>query len=528
MRVSSFACRSNAVRSPRAAWIPWSVLGAHMAGRPPGLAPLGLNVSNSSLRTSMSTDLGASYNLTDEGIRLLSASAREFKLTSAGLKTTTRGDDASTPPADLSYRCSAKDLHVFDVIGSGAGGVVKKAVHVTTHRFVALKVMTVFDKDKRRQLVGEMRTLCDSPRQRGLVSFLGAYYSPETNQINIALEYVDGGSLESLVKRGGPVPVAVAGRIAGGVAEGLEYLHERRRLVHRDIKPGNILVKRTGEPKITDFGIVAELGATRAMLDSFKGTMCYMSPERVENKDYGRSADVWSLGVTLLECALGRYPYDEGDGGPLGLMLQITRDDVPFPANHGFPREFVDLVRSCMRKGPGDRPTAELLRRHPFVARCAQDPAADVGRYVRTVMDPMEAIRSDAETFLAHYYRLVDRPAPDARALASLYRSSSCYTSAQGEKIKGGDAIGARLARRAGMGAGALRRELRTVDVLPGGVEGGMLILAAGTMEGRGDVAGGGGGGLRFDFRETFLVLQVHEGWDGMSPGGEENVGGQF
>ena len=69
-----------------------------MAGRPPGLAPLGLNVSNSSLRTSMSTDLGASYNLTDEGIRLLSASAREFKLTSAGLKTTTRGDDASTPP----------------------------------------------------------------------------------------------------------------------------------------------------------------------------------------------------------------------------------------------------------------------------------------------------------------------------------------------------------------------------------------------------------------------------------------------
>ena len=87
-------------------------------------------------------------------------------------------------------------------------------------------------------------------------------------------------------------------------------------------------------------------------------------------------------------------------------------------------------------------------------------------------MDPMEAIRSDAETFLAHYYRLVDRPAPDARALATLYRSSSCYTSAQGEKIKGGDAIGARLAKRAGMGAGALRRKLRTVDVLPGGVEG--------------------------------------------------------
>ena len=275
------------------------------------LAPLGLNVSNSSLRTSMSTDLGASYNLTDEGIRLLSASAREFKLTSAGLKTTTRGDDASTPPADLSYRCSAKDLHVFDVIGSGAGGVVKKAVHVTTHRFVALKVMTVFDKDKRRQLVGGMRTLCDSPRQRGLVSFLGAYYSPETNQINIALEYVDGGSLESLVKRGGPVPVAVAGRIAGR-RRGSRVPPRATPAGPPRHQTGNILVKRTGEPKITDFGIVAELGATRAMLDSFKGTMCYMSPERVENKDYGRSADVWSLGVTLLRVRAGAVPVRRG------------------------------------------------------------------------------------------------------------------------------------------------------------------------------------------------------------------------
>ena len=498
-----------------------------MAGRPPGLAPLGLNVSNSSLRTSMSTDLGASYNLTDEGIRLLSASAREFKLTSAGLKTTTRGDDASTPPADLSYRCSAKDLHVFDVIGSGAGGVVKKAVHVTTHRFVALKVMTVFDKDKRRQLVGEMRTLCDSPRQRGLVSFLGAYYSPETNQINIALEYVDGGSLESLVKRGdrspSPSRVESPGRRRGS------------RVPPRATPAGPPRHQTGKHPRQThgraeDHGLRHRRRVGRDARDArlVQGDHVLHEPRARGEQDYGRSADVWSLGVTLLECALGRYPYDEGDGGPLGLMLQITRDDVPFPANHGFPREFVDLVRSCMRKGPGDRPTAELLRRHPFVARCAQDPAADVGRYVRTVMDPMEAIRSDAETFLAHYYRLVDRPAPDARALASLYRSSSCYTSAQGEKIKGGDAIGARLARRAGMGAGALRRELRTVDVLPGGVEGGMLILAAGTMEGRGDVAGGGGGGLRFDFRETFLVLQVHEGWDGMRPGGRKTWGVNF
>ena len=129
------------------------------------------------------------------------------------------------------------------------GGVVKKAVHVPTHRFVALKSMTVFEREKRAQLIAEMKLLCEHQggHQPGLVQFVGAFYSPETNQINIALEYVEGGSLESLVKRGGAVPTDVLGKIVGGVCTGLEYLHAHRKVVHRDIKPGNILMKLDGE-----------------------------------------------------------------------------------------------------------------------------------------------------------------------------------------------------------------------------------------------------------------------------------------
>ena len=141
------------------------------------------------------------------------------------------------------------------------------------------------------------------------------------------------------------MPPVVVGGVCAQVAAGLEYLHEKKRLVHRDIKPGNVLVRRTGVCKITDFGIVAqskmmdpdplgeersistrasdETGGTHARsgvgsvndtepvsgfhsvaLKSFKGSLRYMSPERVERSPYGRAADIWSLGMTLCELSL--------------------------------------------------------------------------------------------------------------------------------------------------------------------------------------------------------------------------------
>lgn len=127
-------------------------------------------------------------------------------------------------------------MRVFGVVGVGASGVVKRAIHVPSHRVIALKQMTVNDKERRRQIINEMRTLCDSPRVRGLVSFYGAFYSAENDTINIALEYVEGGSLEALLKRGGAIPCDVLGHITSGVTRGLEYLHRDRRVVHRDVK----------------------------------------------------------------------------------------------------------------------------------------------------------------------------------------------------------------------------------------------------------------------------------------------------
>jgi serine/threonine protein kinase len=87
------------------------------------------------------------------------------------------------------------------------------------------------------------------------------------------------------------------------------YLHVVGNQVHRDIKPGNILINSKGEVKLTDFGIMKELEATHQLCQTFLGTKAYMSPERFEGLNYNNKSDIWSLGLIIIEMATGEYPY---------------------------------------------------------------------------------------------------------------------------------------------------------------------------------------------------------------------------
>ncbi|RZR73166.1 hypothetical protein BHM03_00020982 [Ensete ventricosum] len=173
-------------------------------------------------------------------------------------------------------------------------------------------------KEKRQQLLNEIRTLCEASCYPGLVEFHGAFYIPESGQISIALEYVDGGSLADILKLQKLIPEAVLSCIV----QGLNYLHGVRRLVHRDLKPANLLINLKGETKITDFGVSAGLDNSVAMCATFVGTVTYMSPERIRNESYSFAADIWSLGLTILECGTGKFPYTANEG-PANLMLQV-------------------------------------------------------------------------------------------------------------------------------------------------------------------------------------------------------------
>ena len=114
--------------------------------------------------------------------------------------------------------------------------------------------------------------------------------------------------------------VDVLGKITVAVLSGLIYLYESHRIMHRDIKPSNVLVNSKGAIKLCDFGVSGEL--VNSVANTFVGTSTYMAPERIQGSHYTIKSDVWSVGLTVMELAIGRFPFDasetQGAGGGAG------------------------------------------------------------------------------------------------------------------------------------------------------------------------------------------------------------------
>lgn len=168
-------------------------------------------------------------------------------------------------------------------------------------------------------------------------------------------------SLDSISKNFGPIRVDVLGKIAEAVLGGLTYLYRTHRIMHRDIKPSNILVNSRGYIKLCDFGVSSELVGSVA--ETFVGTGTYMAPERIQGSPYTVKSDVWSVGLTLMELAIGKFPFNSADepGGPQGildLLQQIVLEPAPkLPKSDAFPSILDDMIAKCLMKEPAQRPT---------------------------------------------------------------------------------------------------------------------------------------------------------------------------
>jgi len=201
-----------------------------------------------------------------------------------------------------------------------------------------------------------------------IVRYLGTEHDLESNMMHIFIEYVPGGSISSLLAKMGFFPEAVVRVYTEQILRGLAYLH-RNHIIHRDVKGANILVGQNSRVKLADFGCSKQLGGLTvnqsAQNKTVTGTPYWMAPEVMLSKGHGRSADIWSLGCTVIEMATGRPPFSELEFTQVMWRLSQSPEPPDFPP-HLSP-ECQDFLTQCFRRDPKDRPSASTLLSHPFI-----------------------------------------------------------------------------------------------------------------------------------------------------------------
>jgi eukaryotic-like serine/threonine-protein kinase len=194
------------------------------------------------------------------------------------------------------------------------------------------------------------------------------------------VEYVPGGDLKALIDRRGPLPGAMLSRIGAAVADGLAHAHERG-VVHRDIKPQNVLIDEYGSPKLTDFGIARALDTAHSTsTDSYLGTATYSSPEQLQGERVTPKSDVYSLGATLYHAAVGGPPFT---GDPLQVASQqLAKPPVPPRARGALVGERLEaLILGCLAKDAAYRPDTFALHERllQISAAATAPPAGAIG-----------------------------------------------------------------------------------------------------------------------------------------------------
>ncbi|MQL93184.1 hypothetical protein Taro_025826 [Colocasia esculenta] len=280
-------------------------------------------------------------------------------------------------------------------IGKGASGTVHLVRHKWTEQFFALKTIQFnnIPEEIRMRIALELKinySLNYSSQCPYIVAYYQSFY--DNGVMSIVLEYMDGGSLADFVNKVKSIPEPYLAAICKQVLKGLIYLHHEKHIVHRDLKPANLLVNHRGEVKITDFGVSAILESSSGQRDTFVGTRNYMSPERINGGKHGPLSDIWSLGLVLLECATGMFPYGPPDGdeayGVFEIVEAIVLQPPPYAPSDMFSEEFCSFISSCVQKEPKDRKSALELLEHPFLTMY-EDDNVDLESYFTKACPPL-------------------------------------------------------------------------------------------------------------------------------------------
>ncbi|CAG9824591.1 unnamed protein product [Phaedon cochleariae] len=305
------------------------------------------------------------------------------------------------PPANLDTRTTitigektfdveADDLCKIDDLGRGAYGVVEKMRHIPSGTIMAVKRITAtVNTQEQKRLLMDLDISMRSSDCPYTVQFYGALF--REGDVWICMEVMDTSLDKFYVKafrHGRRIPEDVLGKIAYAVVSALHYLYSHLKVIHRDVKPSNILINRQGEIKMCDFGISGYLvDSVAKTIDA--GCKPYMAPERIDPQgnpsQYDIRSDVWSLGISLIELAIGDFPYPKW-GTPFEQLKQVVADDPPrLPAGQ-FSSEFEDFISRCLQKRYINRPNYSQLLQHSFLVK-HKEMNTDITSFISEVLD---------------------------------------------------------------------------------------------------------------------------------------------
>ncbi|KXT11061.1 hypothetical protein AC579_1969 [Pseudocercospora musae] len=283
----------------------------------------------------------------------------------------------------------ADEYHMLEELGSGSFGTVYRALHKPTGESVAIKHIDLegSDDDIReiQQEISLLATCSSEYVTRYRTSFVRGV------KLWIVMEYLGGGSCLDLLK---PCPKGLEEKyiaiVMRELLKGLDYLHSTGK-IHRDIKAANILLAESGHVKIADFGVAAQLTNIKSQRLTFVGTPFWMAPEVIQEAGYDFKADMWSLGITAMEMALGEPP--RSDVHPMKVLFLIPKERPPRLEGSRFSKEFKDFVALCLNKDPDNRPSAKSLLKHAWIRRAGK---------TETLQELVQKVKTYEQGGLAH------------------------------------------------------------------------------------------------------------------------------
>lgn len=273
------------------------------------------------------------------------------------------------------------DYEIYEELGHGAAATVYRAFDTHTGQVIALKVLRLSDGDDPERVLQRLGVEARIANQLDHKNIVRVYeHGRSGDSLYIAMEYVNGETLAKRLRREFQLPEAEAHRISLEIARALDAAYQRS-VVHRDIKPGNVLLSRTGDVKVADFGIARAIGArTDTNHGSVAGTLMYMAPELWDRDQDNIRVDLYALGVVMYEMLTGLTPYDTRTDTEV-IKRKLSAEPDMRPLRSASPT-LAPIVERLLRRKPEERfaTPASLIQALEAVTDLQTEPISNLPR----------------------------------------------------------------------------------------------------------------------------------------------------